>query len=87
MAGVSKITIHHTGGPKPFHGKTAKDAKVFLNKVQRFHAITRNWADIGYHFGIDPQGRIWECRPIQFQGAHVKNFNVSQHRGHADGQF
>lgn len=75
MNGVSKITIHHTGGPYPFYGKSYSDSKIFLEKVRHFHADTRKWADIGYHFGIDRAGRVWECRPIQYQGAHVKNNN------------
>jgi N-acetyl-anhydromuramyl-L-alanine amidase AmpD len=31
--------------------------------------------DIGYHFIIDRAGRIWEGRPLIYQGAHVKDEN------------
>jgi N-acetyl-anhydromuramyl-L-alanine amidase AmpD len=35
----------------------------------------RGWGDIGYHYVIDRSGRIWEARPIQYQGAHVASNN------------
>jgi hypothetical protein len=40
-------------------------------------------ADIGYHYTIDPTGRIWEGRPVQYQGAHVKMNN--EHNQCAEG--
>jgi hypothetical protein len=33
------------------------------------------FADIGYHFAIDPAGRVWEGRPLVYQGAHVRGQN------------
>jgi N-acetyl-anhydromuramyl-L-alanine amidase AmpD len=36
----------------------------------------RNWGDIGYHFLIDPAGRVWQGRSTSWQGAHVKDGNV-----------
>lgn len=39
------------------------------------HNNGKRWADIGYHYVIDPQGRIWEGRPTNLQGAHVKDTN------------
>lgn len=36
---------------------------------------SNGWADIGYHYVVDPAGRVWEARPIQLQGAHVKYNN------------
>jgi hypothetical protein len=37
--------------------------------------VGRRWADIGYHYVIDPAGRVWEGRPTRLQGAHVKDHN------------
>lgn len=37
--------------------------------------LNNGWADIGYHFAIDPNGRIWQARPLELQGAHVKDSN------------
>lgn len=33
------------------------------------------WGDIGYHFAIDPAGRLWQARPLTWQGAHVRAKN------------
>lgn len=37
--------------------------------------LNRGWADIGYHFAIDRNGRVFQARPLELQGAHVKNNN------------
>ena len=29
--------------------------------------------DVGYHYAVDRAGRVWECRPLTWQGAHVRN--------------
>jgi N-acetyl-anhydromuramyl-L-alanine amidase AmpD len=35
----------------------------------------KGWSDIGYHYVIDRAGRLWEARPINYQGAHVRDNN------------
>ena len=32
-------------------------------------------SDDGYHFAVDRAGNVWQARPLQFQGAHVKDHN------------
>lgn len=36
----------------------------------------RGFADIAYHFLIDPEGLIYEGREINVRGAHVQGFNT-----------
>ena len=73
MNGVRRITIHHDAIPA--HSlRTQSDAIARLNSVRQSH-LKEGWADIGYHYVIDPQGRVWEGRPLTFQGAHVKDNN------------
>lgn len=77
MNGISRLTVHHTGWNvttdawKP----TATD----LENIRAFHAGTRatdrGWADIAYHFVIDRAGRVWQARPLVYQGAHAKDHN------------
>ena len=74
MAGVERITVHHTGWD-PIHFDDLAATAEHLEKIRRFHVHDRHWADIGYHYVIDRAGRIWEARPLQYQGAHVKNHN------------
>ncbi len=34
--------------------------------------------DIGYHYVIDYSGRVWEGRPIEYQGAHAGNNDANK---------
>lgn len=79
MNGVNRITVHHDGMP-PVNLRGKGDVASRLEQIRRAHVGNhddggRNWADIGYHYIIDPQGRVWEGRSVRFQGAHVKNNN------------
>ncbi|MGH7243711.1 MAG: peptidoglycan recognition protein family protein [Phycisphaerales bacterium] len=73
MNGVSRITVHHDAIPSQ-NIRTQRDSIVRLNSVRQSH-LREGWADIGYHYVIDPQGRVWEARPLGYQGAHVKDKN------------
>ena len=70
LNGVRRITIHHSAMASS-HLRGKAEAAGMLEKIRRVH-VGQQWADIGYHYIIDPSGRIWEGRPIQYQGAHVK---------------
>ena len=70
------VTIHHDGLGKPLGSAGLAATKARLDLIRRSHVgKTRQWADIGYHYAIDRAGRIWECRPITYQGAHVRGHN------------
>ena len=70
MNGVQMITFHHSGDNEPFYGTTLQDTVAQLQKDWRAHR-ERGWGDIGYHFGIDRVGRVWQLRSLRYQGAHV----------------
>ena len=70
MGRVSRITIHHDG-MTPFTSRRQGDAVSRLESIRRAHVSLDGWADIGYHFAIDPAGRVYECRPLNLQGAHA----------------
>ncbi|HWB18681.1 MAG TPA: peptidoglycan recognition family protein [Phycisphaerales bacterium] len=73
MLPVQWITVHHDG----MNAFTAVDqisAAQRLESIRRAHR-NKGWGDIGYHFAIDRGGRVWQCRPLQWQGAHVKDCN------------
>ncbi len=73
MKKVSRITVHHDAiSPVPSGSYT--DSVRRLSAIRRGH-LGNGWADIGYHYAIDPAGRVWEGRPLTLQGAHVKNRN------------
>ena len=74
MNGVKKLTIHHEGWtPVTFTSATAAYDRI--ENIRQIHTRDRGWADIGYHYAIDPAGRVYEARPTVIQGAHVKYNN------------
>jgi hypothetical protein len=79
MNGISCITLHHDG-MNAFGSTAQSDAARRLDQIRNSHLQRRaktgeQWADIGYHYIIDPAGRVWEGRSIQYQGAHVQDQN------------
>jgi hypothetical protein len=47
-----------------------------MNSMQNGHMDNRRWADIGYHFGIDRNGAIYEGRNVSVRGASVAGYNT-----------
>lgn len=74
MNGIRRITVHHDGLP-PTTLRTNAQVAARIEVIRSSHVSGRGWADIGYHYLIDPQGRVWEGRSIRYQGAHVKDQN------------
>jgi hypothetical protein len=64
-----RITVHHSAEPIASGSLAATKAEV--RRIQQFHQDGRGWADIGYHFLVDREGRVVEGRPLDFQGAHA----------------
>jgi len=74
--GWSRITIHHSAKYSseigaPSSGNVA-DA---ILRIQTVHMRDEGYGDIGYHFLIDPAGRIWQGRALDWQGAHAGGDN------------
>jgi len=75
MNGISRITLHHEGAPdNPVYFTDTRTVAERIELDRQAH-LERGWGDIGYHYIIDRAGRIWEGRPIQYQGAHVRDNN------------
>lgn len=69
MTPIYRITVHHTA--TRLASNYSRAAADEIRKFQQQHQDEKGWADIGYHFIIDPAGRIWQGRPLQWQGAHA----------------
>jgi N-acetylmuramoyl-L-alanine amidase len=69
---VTRITIHHTAE----HGSVATlpDIEV-VRRIENYHRNGRKWCAIGYHYLIGKDGRVYEGRPANLQGAHVLSEN------------
>lgn len=80
------LTVHHTameGLPEPGPGATEAESAEHLRLLQRAHMNGKGWADVGYEFLIDPEGRIFEGRRLTWVGAHSgrnkstgQNYNI-----------
>lgn len=76
MGAITRITVHHDALDSS-SVSSRSDAVRRMQTIRQGH-ITRKpdaFADIGYHFVIDPHGNIWEGRNLYYQGAHVKGQN------------
>jgi len=58
------LVIHHS----------ATDASTSVEEIRSAH-LDRGFDDIGYHWLIDRQGRLYPGRSEKIAGAHVKGFN------------
>ena len=76
MGKKTRITIHHEGMDREDFSSMS-EVREQLRKVQSAHR-NRGYADIGYHFLIDYNGRTWEGRPIKYQGAHAGNGDANR---------
>ncbi len=73
MQRPSRVTIHHSA--MYFRSTAPSAAAAQISRIQREHMNNRGYGDIGYHFLIDPSGRVWEGRELRWQGAHASGDN------------
>lgn len=73
MGPISRITIHHDATPST-DLRSSSDVARRIESIRGAH-VKRGWADIGYHYIVDPAGRVWEGRSVTLQGAHVEDNN------------
>ena len=71
------ITIHH-GGVDWMAGRDPAD---FVRAVQKWGQKERNWPDLPYHFMIAPDGRIFECRPLEYAPQSNTKYDLPGHVG------
>ncbi len=71
------MTIHHTTDPAQNSSKTVKDLQDKHHDPTSSLEDPEERADIGYHFVIDADGKVYEGRPIGIEGSHVGKFNAA----------
>lgn len=65
-----QLTVHHSSQPTQANFQGAAS----IRGIQAFHqGPERGWTDIGYHYLVAPDGRIYEGRPNSAVGAHSPN--------------
>jgi hypothetical protein len=60
--------VHHSALPGG-DGSLGQSIEA-VKRIQRDHVVNRGYGDIGYHYLIDPAGRVFEGRSMDWQGAH-----------------
>lgn len=76
------ITVHHSAmaDPRPLSG-SVQDSAGAVRDIQHAHMSAQSYGDIGYHFLIDPSGRVFEGRELVWQGAHAGGQNNVENIG------
>ena len=69
MRKIDKIIIHCSA--------TREGQDIPVETIRKWHIDGRGWSDIGYHFYIDINAKIWKGRDIQKIGAHCSGNNRS----------
>lgn len=64
------IALHHAG-----RSHSCAPGAEQMQAVQKGH-LSQKYDDIGYHYGIDCTGQIFEGRDIRLQGSSVFKFNT-----------
>lgn len=72
-----RVTIHHqgAGNPKTPVMSSFKGASS-IKAIQLYHQKTNGWSDIAYQAIIAPNGDIYQGRPFDVVGSHVKSNNT-----------
>ena len=78
------IVVHHTAydasGPRAVQDEHMLPQGNGPGK----HPFGRNWDDVGYHFLVDQEGRVYAGRELEYMGAHVGGGDKSDRRLHAN---
>jgi len=69
---IKEIVLHHTWSPTAAQYK----GRATWEAIRQYHIQKRGWSDIGYHYGVGPDGSYWLLRPVEKAGAHVQNRNA-----------
>ncbi|MEE6296780.1 N-acetylmuramoyl-L-alanine amidase [Georgenia wangjunii] len=73
---IQGVVVHHTAGTNSY---TAAQVPGIIRGIYAYHAVTRNWGDVGYNVLVDKFGRAWEGRYGSLEksiwGAHASPYN------------
>ncbi|MDW8478697.1 MAG: peptidoglycan recognition family protein [Xanthomonadales bacterium] len=67
------LTVHHTATPN----NDSLSPAARMRQMQAYHIDTLGWCDLGYHFVVGIDGKVYEGRPHARTGAHVGNWNTN----------
>ncbi len=56
---IKLLVVHHTAGAVHSETRTGPER---MRAIYQYHALNRGWGDVGYHYIIDEDGKIYEGR-------------------------
>jgi hypothetical protein len=69
---VYRMALHHTESPTV----DSLSPEARLRQIQSYHMDVKGWCDIGYHYLVSRDGRIWQGRPVEKLGSHAGGANT-----------
>ncbi len=77
---LQAAVVHHTAGTNNY---TRAQSAGIVRGIYHYHAVSRDWGDIGYHFLVDKYGQVFEGRAGSLaapagqlpEAAHARGFN------------
>ena len=70
-----RITVHHAGEL----WKASDEPYAKIRRLQAWGQKEKGWPDLPYHYLIAPDGRIFEGRPLAFQGETNTSYDTKGH--------
>ena len=72
---IVRLTVHHTAAPITDVSKAPRHILAH----QTYHQKGKGWADIAYHFLVDPGGNIYQGRDPAVRGDTATNYDPTGH--------
>lgn len=69
------VHVHATWKPTKAAYYSTRDKEQLIKAMWRFHTSVQKWSDIAQHATIDPDGYIWDGRPLNIPPASATGYN------------
>jgi hypothetical protein len=76
-----EVHVHGTWKPTIAMYRSKADPSFYIQAMYRTHTQVNGWSDIAQHATIDPDGYIWDGRPLTQAPASATGFNDSDNDG------
>lgn len=77
----SEVHVHHTYAPTIADYRRQPDKEHLIRGMWHYHTATRGWQDIAQHATVDPDGYVWDGRPLGKAPASATGYNDSDDDG------
>jgi hypothetical protein len=79
---VRGIAVHYTGSTSPLGSRATLQRSARRLEEQRVvHTRGRGWSDLAFQAAMDAEGRVFDCRGIEYRSGANGNATVNQQYG------